>query len=45
LPDLIAADKYLRARKRKGVGVRPFRIIPPGASGVDRCGHRFNDSW
>lgn len=40
LPDQIAADKYLAAKaamssKRKGL--RFFKFISPGASGVDPC--------
>lgn len=40
LPDQIAADRYLRStranRRGRGLGVRFMKIVPPGASGVDR---------
>lgn len=38
LPDQIEADKYMSAKagNRKGLGIRFLKIVPPGASGVDR---------
>jgi len=34
LPDQIAADRYLEAKKasRKGLGIRTTKLVPPGAS-------------
>ena len=34
LPDQIAADRYLEAKKasRKGLGIRTTKLVPPSAS-------------
>lgn len=35
LPDQIAADRYAKANQVTGIGMRMFKLVPPGAANVN----------
>lgn len=47
LPDVIAAERYAASKAAMAAGgpfLRRQRQIPPGATGVECCGHPFNQT-